>query len=369
MKRVRVYQHLEALPDSYRKLFGTDDQVSSVFSSYIWFDNLIRHSLSIEHTLRFFGLEDESNGTAYVLAPMCFLSSRRWYAPRKLIAASNYYTSLFCLIQDDVESHSNGNVDQLIRGMIEDIPEWDCIDLHPMAVDSIQFSSIQQAFRDSGASIQTYFCFGNWYLKVGGRSFQEYFNTVPSRVRNTVARKSRQLQKSHGLQIKLVQTEDELEAAAAAYDQVYQSSWKQSEAHPYFIPGLMQACARQGSLRLGIAYIDDQPVAAQLWIVYQGVASIYKLAYDEQFARFSIGSILTAHLMKHVIDIDHVQEVDYLTGDDDYKKDWMSQRRERWGVIAFNQTTLKGKLSGFWHLGRQEIKRIFYKLRLPFKNL
>lgn len=369
MKKVRVYQNLETLSDSCRQLFDCELQGNSFFSNFTWFDNLFRNSLSIEHTIRIFCLEDESVGKAYALAPMCFSSSPQlWYTPRKLIAASNYYTSLFRFIQDECDPHAHENITHLIRGIIDDIPRWDCIDLHPMVVDSDQFTSICQAFQDAGASIQTYFCFGNWYLKLNGRSFQEYFNSVPSRLRNTVERKSRQLEKSLGWHIQLVQTEAELEVAAAAYDQVYKSSWKQSEAHPHFISGLMQTCARQGCLRLGIAYIGDKPVAAQFWIVCQGVASIYKLAYDEQFVKLSIGSILTAHMMRHVIDVDHVEDVDYLTGDDDYKKDWMSHRRERWGIIAFNQATLKGKLSGFWHLGRREIKRGLVNVKSTFKR-
>jgi hypothetical protein len=368
MKSVRVYQSLEALPNSYQKLFEINNQGSSFFSSYAWFDNLVRNSLRIEHAMRFFGLEGESDGAVYALAPMCFSSSaQRWFAPSKLVAASNYYSSLFHLIQDDADPSANENINHLIRGIIDDTPQWDCVDLHPMAVDTVQFASIEQAFRDAGASTQRYFCFGNWYLKVDGRSFQEYLNSVPSRLRNTIERKSRQLEKSHGLNIKLVQTEAECDVALAAFERVYLSSWKQPEAHPLFISGLMQTCARQGCLRVGIAYINDQAVAAQLWIVYRGVASIYKLAYDEQFATYSIGSILTAHMMRHVIDIDHVKEVDYLTGDDEYKKDWMSDRRERWGVMAFNQATLKGKLTGLWHLGRQALKRRLNQIKPTFK--
>ena len=34
-------------------------------------------------------------------------------------------------------------------------------------------------------------------------------------------------------------------------------------------------------------------------------------------------------LMRHVIDVDQVREVDFGSGDDAYKKDWMSDRRER----------------------------------------
>ena len=367
MKRVRVYHDLASLPETYKKLFGINCHESSFFFSYAWFDNLTQNSLSIDHAMRFFGLEDESDGTASALAPMCFSSSRQhWYIFRQLIAASNYYSSLFHLIQDDRNSDSTENINLLIRGMMEDAPQWDCIDLHPMAVDNIQFTSIQRAFGDAGALTQTYFCFGNWYLKLDGRNFEEYFKSLPSRLRNTIERKSKQLEKSNGLHIKLVQTEAELQTAAVEFEQVYKSSWKQSEAHPHFISGLMRICAREGWLRLGIAYINNKPVAAQLWVVHRGIASIYKLAYDENFSKLSIGSILTAHLMRHVIDIDRVNEVDYLTGDDDYKKDWMPHRRERWGIIAFNQATLKGKLAGYWHLGRHQLKRVLAGIRVSF---
>jgi hypothetical protein len=369
MKLVRVYQELESLPDSYLHLFNIKNQGSRFFLSYPWFKNLIHHSLSSEHSMRFFGLESASGDKAYALAPMCFLTSQQtWFSPRKLIAASNYYTSLFQLLQDDADLNASDNFNVLIRAMIDDTPRWDCIDMHPMAFDSTQFATLQKAFGRVGALAQSYFCFGNWYLKLEGRSFQEYFNTVPSRIRNTIERKSRQLEKNQGLNIQLIQTEDELRQVGDAYARVYQSSWKQSEAHPHFIASLMEVAAQQGWLRLGIAYIGDKPVAAQLWFVYGDVAHIYKLAYDEQFAKFSIGSILTAHMMRHVIDIDRVTEVDYLTGDDEYKKDWMSHRRERWGVIAFNQATLKGRIFGFWHLGRQMLKSMFLNAQCFLKK-
>lgn len=226
-----------------------------------------------------------------------------------------------------------------------------------MAQVDKQFKEIQHQFRAAGMAVQTYFCFGNWYLAVKGRSFQEYFDTLPSRLRNTISKKRRQLEKStKQFHIKLFVDDADLPAAIAAYEQVYQSSWKPAETYPLFIPGLIQCCARQGWLRLAIAYVEGRPVAAQLWIVRERVASIYKLAYDEKFTGLSIGSVLTAHMMQYVIDIDQVAEVDYLTGDDAYKRDWMSDRRERWGLIAFNLRTVRGVLSAGWHLGRRRIR-------------
>jgi CelD/BcsL family acetyltransferase involved in cellulose biosynthesis len=119
---------------------------------------------------------------------------------------------------------------------------------------------------------------------------------------------------------------------------------------------LIRTCAQQGWLRLGICRVDGEPAAAQLWIVANGIASIYKLAYDEKFASLSIGSILTARLMRHAIDIDKVREIDYLTGDEPYKQDWMSHRRTRWGIVAFNLRSPRGLLSAARHIGASKLK-------------
>jgi CelD/BcsL family acetyltransferase involved in cellulose biosynthesis len=53
--------------------------------------------------------------------------------------------------------------------------------------------------------------------------------------------------------------------------------------------------------------------------------------------------------MQHVMDVDGVREVDYLTGDDNYKKDWMSHRRERVGLIAFDTSRPRGVLAWARH--------------------
>jgi hypothetical protein len=367
MKTVHVYPCLDALPETYRQLFEQQDHQSSVFLSLPWFQNLFNTSLEKEHSIRLFGLEEDAGGVACALLPMCFpIGKGKWYKPRTLLSASNYYTSFFSPIQTRYSKNPAGNIQLLISALVNQNPRWDTIDLHPMPLEGDQFEVIHQEFQRAGLAVQTYFCFGNWYLMVDGRSFQEYFESLPSRLRNTIKKKSRLLTQTQQLKIKLVQDGADLCEAITDYERVYNSSWKRPESHPRFIGGLMHTCAKNGWLRLGIAYIDDQPAAAQLWIVHKKIASIYKLAYDEQFSSLSIGTLLTAHMMQYVIDVDSVEEVDYLTGDDAYKQDWMSHRRERWGVMAFNLHTLSGTLSSWWHIGRSRIKKKLSKLRRTF---
>jgi CelD/BcsL family acetyltransferase involved in cellulose biosynthesis len=123
-----------------------------------------------------------------------------------------------------------------------------------------------------------------------------------------------------------------------------------------------------GALRLGIIYIDGEPAAAQLWIVHNGCALIYKLAYDERFADLSVGTILSAALFQHALDVDKVAVVDYLSGDDAYKKDWMSARRERWGILALNPRSLHGALAIARHIGGRAVKRVALLLSNRFRR-
>jgi hypothetical protein len=129
-----------------------------------------------------------------------------------------------------------------------------------------------------------------------------------------------------------------------AYEAVYAKSWKQPEPYPAFVREWARICANEGWLRLGLAWDGDVPVAAQFWFVSNGTAYIFKLAYDEGHANLSAGTVLTAQLMRHVLEQDQVGEVDYLTGDDGYKRSWMSHRRERVGLLCCNRSTLPGLL-------------------------
>jgi len=158
--------------------------------------------------------------------------------------------------------------------------------------------------------------------------------------------------------------ESEVEKGLAAYEQVYSRSWKRKEPYPEFIRGIVRLWAQCGQLRLGIARIDGEPVAAQIWVVSGATAYIYKLAYDVQFAKASAGSILTAHLMRHAIDRDKVATVDYLVGDETYKRDWMSSRRERWGIRAFDPTSPRGLIGAIRHIGGAAVKALLVRGRL-----
>ena len=113
-------------------------------------------------------------------------------------------------------------------------------------------------------------------------------------------------------------------------------------------------------MRMGLASKDGEPVAAQFWTVDDGTAYIHKLAHRESAKSLSSGTTLTATLLNHVIDADRVSLVDFGTGDDPYKRDWMEEKRRRWSL-----TCLRPEDPRNWPL---IARRAFRKLVTPARN-
>ncbi len=104
---------------------------------------------------------------------------------------------------------------------------------------------------------------------------------------------------------------------------------------------MAEAEGAAGALRIGLARIEGRPVAAQLWTVENGTAIIHKLAYVEDAAEHSPGSLLSAALFERIIG-DGVTAIDYGTGNDRYKADWMDRSRPLEQIELYNLRTLRG---------------------------
>ena len=339
--KLYCYGKLDDLLPHHRLAFQHTETLS-YDCSYSWFNNLISSTYNKGEEIKIFVAEDE-NGQIAVL-PMYYLSGNL-FKSRTLRTLSNFYTSLYAPIL------SNEKAIELLPNVFHEISQGqlacDAIELKPLSLEHDTYVALFNALKYNGFLTFKYFCFDNWYLLVSGRTFEEYFRGLPSRLRNTVNRKRKQFIATGEARLEIVTDGDQLDSKIEDYIKVYNSSWKVHEPFPGFMPGLIRLCAKQGWLRLGFAYFQDRPIAAQIWIVAHDRAAIYKLAHDAQYDTYSVGSVLTAHMMQYVINIDKVKEVDYLIGDDNYKKDWMSHHRGRWGIVAYNPRTLLGILGAF----------------------
>jgi CelD/BcsL family acetyltransferase involved in cellulose biosynthesis len=60
---------------------------------------------------------------------------------------------------------------------------------------------------------------------------------------------------------------------------------------------------------------------------------VLKLAHDEAFKAHSPGTVLTAMMIRHLLDNERVTRIDFGRGDDAYKQGWAVERQQRVGVV------------------------------------
>jgi CelD/BcsL family acetyltransferase involved in cellulose biosynthesis len=300
-------------------------------SRLAWFDLLQRTVFPADPGIRYVHASD--GGRILALLPVRI---ERQNGVKTIRALGNFYTPLFSPLIP--RERGNGVLKRVLEHAMEG--RADVLLFSPMDPDSPGFRNLLLEIKALGWIPFEFFCFGNWHLPVAG-DWQAYFASRSANLRDSIKRRTRRFLEAGGV-LELVTDAAALDEAIAAFESVYSASWKRPEPFPEFVPALIRQLAPAKALRLGIARLNGRPVAAQLWFVADRKASIYKVAYDEACAGYSPGTVLTAYLLRQAIDGDRVEEVDFLIGDDAYKKRWMTHRRERRGIVAYNPRTLMG---------------------------
>ena len=175
--------------------------------------------------------------------------------------------------------------------------------------------------------------FGNWSEAVAGVGWAAYLAARPGALRETVRRKQARVERDPSLRLDCASTPGDVEPAIAAYLGVYRRSWKVAEPFPDFDASLLRAAAGAGALRLGTLTREGETIAAQYWIVREGSAMVLKLAHDEAHRALSPGTVLTAWMIRRLIETEAVRMLDFGRGDDPYKQLWTTCRRQRIGLL------------------------------------
>ena len=307
--------------------------VNNIETSIDWFNLLHNQVFPSDTGVRYYLSRDADQ--VQVILPLRFI---RHGFIKSIKSLGNFYTSLYVPLQS--KKFYLICFRDILAKSIQDYCGAHVMRFDPMDPDSPGYHSLMNELRVIGWIPFSFFCFNNWYLKITG-DWEDYLKSRTANLRSNIRRRVKKFFEQGG-ELEIMVGSENIEKTLNEFHEVYSSSWKKPEPYPGFIPSLIHLLASNGMLRLGIARLGGKPIAAQLWIVGHDKASIYKVAYHEKFASLSPGTVLTSHLLRHVIENDHVTEVDFLIGNDDYKRHWMSDCRERKGIIAYNPRTLIG---------------------------
>lgn len=314
MPATREYRSLtEARP----ALAGRMDRAHapSLFARFDWLESLHVHCLAADPVRIFQSVENTSE---------CWLFLRDRGA-RRMSALANWYSFEWgpVFLGDPDAATRERLLEAVARRALKGNAR---IDFYPVADPA----PLLHAFRKAGWFALRRAMGGRHLLALNGRDFATYWADRPGHLRNLVRRKGRNSPFTLGI------THDFDETLWADYVDVHARSWKDPEPALLFLRALAEREAAAGTLRLGFARLGGRAVATQLWTVENGAAYIHKLSHDQAHDRASPGTLLGHAMFAHAIDVDGVATIDYGTGDNAYKTDWMERRQPLYRIDGFN---------------------------------
>jgi len=250
------------------------------------------------------------------------------------------------ILGDSSEEDKASSILNIFRYILDQYREWDVMELDRVPEENNVFNIFSEVISQLKLDFRTYFSARNWYLDGIDYSFSQYFENLPKKIQKDVQYCRRRLGKMGNLRFQIELDSGSLDHYLDLYEKVRDKSWKAPEKDKTFIREFTKLTAEKGWMRLAFLRYNDAPIACQKWIVCDKIAYIWDVLHDEDYGKHSPGKILSTDISQYVFDHDRVTEIDFMTGDEPYKKDWTPKRRERKGITIFNNS-VRGKVLAF----------------------
>lgn len=154
-------------------------------------------------------------------------------------------------------------------------------------------------------------------------SWEDFLASRSSNFRSQVRRRERKLQREWGVRFRLCDGAENLERDLEALFVLHAARWGKasgafSPRHRAFQRDFAARALERGWLRLWMAEVGGQPIAAWYGFRFSNVEWYYQAGWDPAWARSSIGFVLLAHTMREAFN-DGMREYRLLLGDEPYK--------------------------------------------------
>lgn len=375
MLTTHTYTRFNDLPEHFLT-FLTDFEKSNFFSGHGWFENFSQNTVEPKANIRIFTVESDDNPVqARAVLFMRTPAGQNGSYSQKIFSGQNTLASLtahqsisFAPAIDENDTQYDQVIDTLLRSVLEDDIGWNLIDLNFLDKSSKVYQSISNSLANTHWQIRHYDYRPNLFENVSDTTFKDFIASRPSMVKKTYMRKARKLDKTGTMRFALIDNHGDMENNIIDYKDVLSRSWKEPELFPNHDAGAIRAAANSGALRLGFLYVEEKPVAVQIWIVSSGRATIYKLHYDLNFKQESVGAILMLRMFEHMIDVEHINEIDFGIGDEAAKSFWLKNQRPLCGIVAFNTKSITGATCLAKYTADLNLQALKTKLK-PLKQL
>lgn len=173
-------------------------------------------------------------------------------------------------------------------------------------------------FEARGLALRTYGAHARAALRAGvdGRSYLE--QSVPAKRRKELRRQRARLDEQGTLRFELVEDAQELAFAVRDFLILEAKGWKGRRGSAMALdPALAEFCksalarmVEHGECCVVRLSLDSRPIASAILLQSGGQGWLWKIAYDEAYARYSPGVLLVTELTERMLDADRLYLVD-----------------------------------------------------------
>jgi CelD/BcsL family acetyltransferase involved in cellulose biosynthesis len=160
-------------------------------------------------------------------------------------------------------------------------------------------------------------------LEIAGHGWDAWLANRSANFRQQVRRRERKLVREHGLRFELVTDPAQLQPALGRLITLHDARWQgASNAFDSRRAGFHHAFAElalaRGWLRLWLAHLDDEPVAAWLGFRFAGSDWYYQAGRSPAWESSGVGSVLLLHTIRDAFEAG-MREYRFGLGDEPYK--------------------------------------------------
>jgi hypothetical protein len=336
--RVEIVNSLE----QFMLLKETWNELLVEYTSYVpflcheWFELWLKHFLKGSE-LFIIVLYQKNNVVG--VAPLLRKQEKfkRLYKVKKIELIGNIVSPVRGFIFADFDSKKRTEHYLALLSFLKKYDDWDIFELDAFYDPIISFSALKRIIVQAGINNDCYHCFNYYYLDEIPETGNLYLTSRSKKLRDNLRRYRKRLEDKGSISVEIVSNPENTPRCVDLHYRIRENSWKNPDEKSAFHRDLFKFASLKGWLRCCIFMFDKKPIASQIRFVHNRHAYFISTMYDIAYKKYSPGNLLLAETAKYLIDTDKVVEMNYLYGDEDYKKEWLEKKAERNGLVLFNR--------------------------------
>ena len=209
---------------------------------------------------------------------------------------------------------------------------WDSISLNTVPATSPVIAAVRQELNRRGwRQVERR---GTGYARRLPDSWETLLASLSKNKRAQINARVRKLQNQFSVRVRRCERLEDLPECLEHLFRLHQMRWelrgKQgsfalAQKRAFYLE-MAQNLLRRGWLDFWLLDVNGRTVATEFGFHYKGTYSFLQAGFDPEYASYSVGVVLRAHIMQELIERG-LREYDFLGGDDHYKHTWSATSR------------------------------------------